>query len=45
MHAAGAHFVIDSVADLMPVIAQINERLQKQELPAQAASALEAVLI
>ena len=34
---AGAHFVIDSVADLMPVIAQINQHLQKQELPARAA--------
>ena len=34
---AGAHFVIDSVADLLPVIAQINEHLQKQELPARAA--------
>lgn len=34
---AGAHFVIDSVADLPPVIARINERLQKQELPARAA--------
>ena len=34
---AGAHFVIDSVADLLPVIAQITEHLQKQELPARAA--------
>ena len=33
---AGAHFVVDSVADLMPVIAQINQHLQKQELPARA---------
>lgn len=37
LHDAGAHFVIDSVADLPPVIARINERLQKQELPARAA--------
>ncbi len=34
---AGAHFVIDSVADLLPVIAQINEHLQRKEVPALAA--------
>ena len=33
----GAHYVIDSVADLLPVVAQINEHLQRKELPALAA--------
>ena len=30
---AGAHYVIDTVADLLPVIAQIDKRLQAGELP------------
>ena len=37
LRAAGAHFVIDSVADLLPVIARINEHLQKDEQPGLAA--------
>ncbi len=31
--AAGAHYVIDSVADLMPVVAQIEGRLARGERP------------
>ncbi len=33
LRSAGAHYVIDSVADLLPVIGQINQHLQRQELP------------
>ena len=37
LQEAGAHFVIDTVADLLPVIAQINENLQKNERLPRAA--------
>jgi phosphonoacetaldehyde hydrolase len=30
---AGAHYVIDGVADLLPVLAEINERLARGERP------------
>lgn len=33
LHAAGAHYVIDSVADLMPVVALIEGRLARGERP------------
>lgn len=31
--AAGAHFILDSTADLLPVIEEINQRLKSGELP------------
>ncbi|MCG8642196.1 MAG: phosphonoacetaldehyde hydrolase [Desulfobacterales bacterium] len=31
--AAGAHFILDSTADLLPVIGEINRRLKSGELP------------
>lgn len=37
LRQAGADYVIDSVADLLPVIAAINARLQQGERPAQRA--------
>ena len=33
LQAAGAHYVIDSVADLLPVLSDIEARLRKGELP------------
>ncbi len=33
LYAAGAHYVIDSVADLMPVVARIEGRLARGERP------------
>jgi phosphonoacetaldehyde hydrolase len=33
LHAAGAHYVIDSVADLMPIVALIEGRLARGERP------------
>ncbi len=33
LYAAGAHYVIDSVADLMPVVARIRGRLARGERP------------
>lgn len=33
LHAAGAHFVIDSVADLLPVLDEIDARLARGEQP------------
>jgi phosphonoacetaldehyde hydrolase len=33
LRASGAHYVIDSVADLMPVLSDIEARLRKGELP------------
>ena len=33
LEQAGAHYVIDSVADLMPLIDQINQRLARGEKP------------
>lgn len=33
LNAAGAHYVIDTIADLPPVIAQINARLAKGDTP------------
>ncbi len=33
MLGAGAHYVIDTVADLQPVLSEINERLSKGEMP------------
>jgi phosphonoacetaldehyde hydrolase len=33
LHAAGAHYVIDSVADLLPVVALIEGRLARGERP------------
>jgi phosphonoacetaldehyde hydrolase len=33
LHGAGAHYVIDSVADLMPVVALIEGRLARGERP------------
>jgi phosphonoacetaldehyde hydrolase len=30
---AGAHYVIDSVADLMPIVQKIEERLGRGERP------------
>jgi phosphonoacetaldehyde hydrolase len=33
LRASGAHYVIDSVADLMPVLSDIEARLHKGELP------------
>lgn len=35
---AGAHYVIDTVADLLPVIADIERRLQQGELPSAPAA-------
>ena len=31
LYGAGAHYVIDSVADLLPVVAQIEGRLARGE--------------
>ena len=33
LNGAGAHYVIDGVADLLPVLAEINERLARGEKP------------
>jgi phosphonoacetaldehyde hydrolase len=33
LESAGAHYVIDSAADLLPVLAEINERLARGERP------------
>ena len=33
LRAAGAHYVIDSVADLMPVVHEIDARLARGERP------------
>ena len=33
MYAAGAHYVVDTLADLPEVIADINARLAKGERP------------
>ncbi len=33
LHAAGAHFVIDTIADLLPVLDEIEQRLQRGERP------------
>ena len=33
LERAGAHYVVDSVADLMPVIGAIEERLARGERP------------
>jgi len=33
LHNAGAHYVIDSLADIEPVIEDINERLARGERP------------
>ncbi|HXL64918.1 MAG TPA: phosphonoacetaldehyde hydrolase, partial [Xanthobacteraceae bacterium] len=33
LYAAGAHYVIDSVADLLPVVALIEGRLARGERP------------
>jgi phosphonoacetaldehyde hydrolase len=33
LHQAGAHYVIDTLADILPVIADINQRLNKGERP------------
>ena len=33
LHGAGAHYVVDSVADLMPVVALIEGRLARSERP------------
>jgi phosphonoacetaldehyde hydrolase len=33
LQAAGAHYVIDSVADLMPVVYDIDARLARGERP------------
>ena len=37
LQASGAHYVIDSVADLLPVLADIEARLRKGELPSGGA--------
>jgi phosphonoacetaldehyde hydrolase len=33
MSQAGAHFVVDSIADVMPVLASIEERMARGERP------------
>jgi phosphonoacetaldehyde hydrolase len=33
LRAAGAHYVIDSIADLLPVTVEIEGRLQRGERP------------
>ena len=33
LERAGAHYVIDSVADLMPIVQKIEERLARGERP------------
>ncbi|MBV8617804.1 MAG: phosphonoacetaldehyde hydrolase, partial [Curvibacter sp.] len=33
LHAGGAHYVVDSVADLLPVLADIEARLARGETP------------
>lgn len=35
---AGAHYVIDTVADLLPVMAEIEQRMQKGERPSKPAA-------
>jgi phosphonoacetaldehyde hydrolase len=36
LHGAGAHYVIDGVADLMPILDEIASRLARGERPPQA---------
>jgi phosphonoacetaldehyde hydrolase len=31
LHGAGAHYVVDGIADVLPILAEINERLAQGE--------------
>jgi phosphonoacetaldehyde hydrolase len=33
LHGAGAHYVVDGIADVLPILAEINERLAQGEHP------------